>query len=160
MSRIDPQLTQRGFAAERSFRDWLDASVVPHLYVEQSPVTVPAPLRGQIKRPDYLVGLPGVGLVAFDVKSKELFNGTFLFDLDEVRRLETFARLFHLTVIFACLPPYGGDRAYWVRLADLLALPVEKRGLTPVVALPLAQAVPVDLTQPFHAALVQLIALA
>ena len=30
----------------------------PSIYVEQSPLTVPVPLRGQIKRPDYIVGIP------------------------------------------------------------------------------------------------------
>ena len=77
MARVAPHLIARGMAAERRFQDWLDASVVPHLYVEQSPLTVPAPLKGRIKRPDYLVGLPGIGLVAFDVKSKALFDEAF-----------------------------------------------------------------------------------
>ena len=42
----------KGAAAEQAFAAWLDDSVLPHLYVEQSPLTVPAPLRGAIKRPD------------------------------------------------------------------------------------------------------------
>jgi hypothetical protein len=36
---------------------------------------VPAPLRGQIKRLDYLVGIPGVGLVAFGEKAKTIYQG-------------------------------------------------------------------------------------
>jgi hypothetical protein len=67
--RIDPADAAKGAAAERAFQAWLDGSVLPHMYVEQSPRTVPVPLRGQIKRPDYLLGIPGVGLVAFDVKA-------------------------------------------------------------------------------------------
>jgi hypothetical protein len=55
---IAPADAAKGEAAELAFRQWLDAAVLPHIYVEQSPLTVPVPLRGQIKRPDYIVGIP------------------------------------------------------------------------------------------------------
>ena len=84
----------KGEAAEHAFAHWLDASVLPHLYVEQSPLTVPAPLRGQIKRPDYLVGIPGVGLVAFDVKAKTVYEREgLIFDLDEVLKPVSYTHL-------------------------------------------------------------------
>lgn len=124
---IRPANAAKGAAAELMFRHWLDDSVLPHLYVEQSPLTVPTPLRGEIKRPDYLVGIPGVGLIAFDEKAKTIFAGSLIFDLDEVRKLRTFARLFHLTVYFACLDPAGGVAGYWVRLDQLDFLPVVTR---------------------------------
>jgi len=54
---------------------------------------VPVPLRGRIKGPDLLVGIPGAGLVAFDVKSK-----TICPDRAEIQKLRDFAGLFHLTV--------------------------------------------------------------
>ncbi|MBN9007141.1 MAG: hypothetical protein J0H40_17215 [Rhizobiales bacterium] len=96
--------------AARLRRRWLDAAVLPHIYVEQSPLTVPVPLRGQIKRPDYIVGIPGVGMVAFDVKAKTIYPEGLIFEVDEVRKLRSFARLFHCTVYFACLNPEGGVR--------------------------------------------------
>jgi hypothetical protein len=62
---------------------------------------VPESLRGRIKRPDYLVGIPHGGILAFDVKAKSISDGHFIFELDEVEKLVRFARLFNLTVYFA-----------------------------------------------------------
>jgi len=145
--------------AERTFRAWLDASVLPHLYVEQSPFTVPAPLRGQIKRLDYLVGIPGIGAVAFDVKAKTTYPEGLLFNVAEVQKLRAFAWLFHLTVYFACLDPEGGPLAYWVRLDQLDTLPAQRRGRTLVLALPLDRAHLVDMRADFYSAFLGAVAL-
>jgi Holliday junction resolvase len=59
---------------------------------------VPEPLRGRIKGPDLLVGIPGAGLVAFDVKSKTICPEGIIFDRAEIQKLRDFARPFHLTV--------------------------------------------------------------
>jgi Holliday junction resolvase len=159
-NRIDPAAAAKGVAAERAFQAWLDSSVLPHMYVEQSRLTVPAPLRGQIKRPDYLVGIPGVGLVAFDVKAKTVYQGKILFDVAEVQKLRTFARLFHLTVYFACLDAEGSQDGFWVRLDQLDKVAVTRRRFGPVLALPISHALPVSLAEPFYAAFVRSVALA
>ena len=59
----------QGAAAEDRFRAWLDRCHLPHIYVEQSPFTFPD-LHGQIKRPDFMVGVPTIGTIAVDVKAK------------------------------------------------------------------------------------------
>lgn len=146
----------KGAAAEQAFAAWLDASVLPHLYVEQSPLTVPAPLRGAIKRPDYLVGIPGVGLVAFDVKAKTIYERDgLIFDVAEVQKLRAFARLFHLTVYFACLDPEGGPAGYWVRLDQLDEVPAVRRNGVLTLALPCPRALPVSLDEGFYDAFVR-----
>lgn len=130
--------------------------MLPHLYVEQSPLTTPAPLRGKIKRPDYLVGIPGVGLVAFDVKAKTLYpRAGLIFDVAEVQRMRAFARLFHLTTYFACLDPEGGPQGYWVRLDQLDETPAVRRNGRLTLALPCARAMPVSLDEPFYDAFVR-----
>lgn len=158
-ARIDPADAAKGAAAERVFHAWLDSSVLPHMYVEQSRLTVPAPLRGKIKRPDYLVGIPGVGLVAFDVKAKTIYDGVILFDVGEVEKLRTFSRLFHLTVYFACLGQDGSQDGFWVRLDQLDGMTPVRRRFGPVFGLPLDQAMAVSLTEPFYAAFVRAVAL-
>ena len=150
----------KGATAELAFRRWLDASVLPHLYVEQSPITVPVPLRGQIKRPDYIVGIPGVGLVAFDVKAKTPHEGQLIFELTEVRKLQAFARLFHLTVYFACLDPEGGDRGHWIRLDQLQDAESGFRAGSRVLLYPLERATPVTLAENFYTAFVRAVTLA
>ena len=44
-------------------------------------------------------------MVAFDVKAKTIYPEGLIFDLDEVRKLRNFARLFDCTVYFACPIP-------------------------------------------------------
>ena len=62
----------QGAAAEDRFRAWLDRCHLPHIYVEQSPLTFPENLHGTIKRPDFLVGVPTIGTIAVDVKAKRV----------------------------------------------------------------------------------------
>lgn len=155
---IDPADAARGQAAEDLFRAWLDASQAAHVYLDQTPITVPEPLRGRIKRPDYLVGIPGVGLVAFDVKSKTIYPEGIIFDLDEIQKLRTFARLFHLTVYFACVTG-DGMHAYWVRLDQLDEVPALRRGKVLTLCVPTEQALLVPLSQSFYSAFVTAIAL-
>jgi hypothetical protein len=149
----------KGVAAERTFAAWLDASVLPHLYIDQTPLTVPEHLRGEIKRPDYLVGIPWLGLIAFDVKAKTIFGGKLIFDLDEVRKLRVFSRFFHLTVFFACLDPDGGPNGYWVRLDQLDEVPAVRRNGRLTLALPCSAALPVSLNHPFYEAFMRAVAL-
>lgn len=157
---IAPADAAKGEAAELAFRKWLDAAVLPHIFVEQSPLTVPEPLRGQIKRPDYIVGIPGVGMVAFDVKAKTIYPEGLIFDLDEVRKLRNFARMFHCTVYFACLNPEGGDRpGYWIRLDQLDDVPAVRRGKVLTLCMPIERALPVSMDEPFYAAFVRAVAL-
>lgn len=145
----------KGEAAERAFAAWLDAAVLAHIYIEQSPLTVPAPLRGRIKRPDYLVGIPGVGPVAFDVKAKTVYPEGLMFDEAEIQKLRNFARLFHLTVYFACLDPEGGPHGYWVRLDQFDDLPATRRRGSLVLIVPIDQALPTTTAEPFYATLVK-----
>ncbi len=73
MSRIASELRRQGEAVEQRFRAWLDRCCLPHLYVEQSPFTIPSSLKGEIKRPDFLVGIPAIGSIAVDVKAKSVY---------------------------------------------------------------------------------------
>lgn len=156
---IAPANAAKGVKAESDFRVWLDASALPHLYVEQSPVTVPEPLRGKIKRPDYLVGIPGVGLVAFDVKAKTVYNDNLIFDLAEVKKLRTFARLFHLTVYFACLNTDEAGGSLWVRLDQLDEVPAQRRGNIFTLSIPTSSTLAVGASEPFYDAFVRAVAL-
>jgi hypothetical protein len=71
---------KKGQGAELAFRLWVEKSGLSHLYIEQSPFSVPANLQGKIKRPDYILGFPTIGSVAFDVKSKRVYNNLLIFD--------------------------------------------------------------------------------
>lgn len=148
----------KGASAERTFRRWLDTSEVPHIYVEQSVESVPLSLRGKLKRPDFLVGVPGVGTIAFDVKAKTVYDGQLIFDVQEVQKLRNFARLFHLTVYFACLDPSDVELSHWVRLDQLDDVVAVRRNGSLSLSLPLCASHPISLRDPFQKALFTAIA--
>ena len=81
------QRRAQGAAAEDRFRAWLDRCRLPHIYVEQSPLTFPETLHGKIKRPDFLVGIPTTGTIAVDMKAKRIYADTIIIDADEHRTL-------------------------------------------------------------------------
>lgn len=95
----------QGAAAEVRFRAWLDRCCLPHLYVEQSPLTIPKALKGEIKRPDFLVGIPTIGTIAVDVKAKRVYDNAIIIDAYEQRTLGNFETFFNITVYYACFPP-------------------------------------------------------
>ena len=150
---IHPADKAKGDRAEFRFQDWLDASRVPHIYLDQTPLSVPEHLRGQLKRPDYVVGVPGIGGLAFDVKAKPLYNGHFIFELSEIVRMRNFARLFHYTVYFACLDPEGSAESYWIRLDQFDNLMPVRRGSSLTLSIPAGAVQLVSLCQPFQDAL-------
>ncbi|QLF72068.1 hypothetical protein FE840_020750 (plasmid) [Peteryoungia desertarenae] len=149
MFRLPADLKAKGEEAEASFRAWLNQSGVAFLYVEQSPLNVPDRLRGRIKRPDYLVGIPHAGMMAFDVKAKSAYDDHLLFEVTEVDKLACFEAFFHMTVNFACLDLDRTDHFYWVPLRALIGRPVERRGKARVFAFPTAEALSVDLRDGF-----------
>lgn len=150
---IHPADQAKGDRAEFRFQDWLDESRVAHFYLDQTPLSVPEHLRGQLKRPDYMVGVPGVGSIAFDVKAKSIYNGHFIFEFNEISRMRNFARLFHCTVYFACLDPDGGAQSFWIRLDQFDNLMPVRRGSSLTVAIPAEAAQSVTMRKPFQVAL-------
>lgn len=149
---IHPADQAKGEHGERRFQTWLDDSRVPHFYLDQTPLSVPEHLRGQLKRPDYMVGVPGIGQIAFDVKAKSLYNGHFIFEFSEIARMRNFARLFHITVYFACLDPEGSQASYWIRLDQFDNLMPVRQGSALVLKIPADAVLPVSMREPFQAA--------
>ena len=65
----------------------------------------PQPLRGEIKRPDFLVGVPTIGTTAVDVKAKRVYADAIIIDAYEHHALLNFETFFNISVWFACFPP-------------------------------------------------------
>jgi hypothetical protein len=149
----------QGKAAEDRFRCWLDRSCLPHIYVEQSPFTIPEPLRGEIKRPDFLVGIPSIGTIAVDVKAKRVYRDALIIDAYEHRTLLNFETFFNTSVWFACFPP---DEPYTCHLFLNRNLAGSERSNLKgkaVIAVPLKMTRPADERRDFMAALMGAISL-
>lgn len=149
MFRVSAALKAKGEQAEAAFRAWLNQSGVAFLYIEQSRLNVPDRLRGRIKRPDYLVGIPHAGMVAFDVKAKTTYDDMLIFEVGEVDKLACFAAFFHLSVNFACLDLETPDHFFWVPLADLIGRNPERRGKARVITYPVAETLAISLSGTF-----------
>lgn len=149
MFHLSPELKAKGEAAEAAFRAWLNQSGVAFLYVEQSRLNVPERLRGKIKRPDYLVGIPYAGSMAFDVKTKVAYDDHLIFEVGEIDKLARYGAHFHVSVYFACFDLDVPDRFYWVPLHDLVHRAPERRGRARVLTMPTTEAFEVAFAEPF-----------
>lgn len=153
------QRRAQGQAAEDRFRAWLDRCTLPHIYVEQSPITLPQPLKGEIKRPDFLVGIPSIGTIAVDVKAKSIYDDTIIIDASEHRTLLNFETFFSMSVWFACFPPYEPHTCLLVLNRTLAGLPVERKKGADAIAVPLTLTRLADERRDFMAALIGAISL-
>jgi hypothetical protein len=149
----------QGAAAEDRFRAWLDRCRLPHIYVEQSPLTFPDSLHGKIKRPDFLVGIPTIGTIAVDVKAKRIYGETIIIDADEHRTLANFETYFNISVWFACFPPGEPHVCHLVSNRNLVGLPAFGRKVRPSIAVPLKMARLADERRDFMAAVLSAISL-
>jgi hypothetical protein len=153
MSLTKAERQAQGQAAEDRFRAWLDRCVLPHIYIEQSPLTIPQALKGEIKRPDFLVGIPSIGTIAVDVKAKSVYADTLIIDAYEHRTLLNFETFFNISVWFACFPPGEPNTCHLFLNRSLSGVPVAKRRGAPSIAVPLRLTRVVDDRRDFMAAL-------
>ena len=160
MARPSPnERVAQGQQAESRFRDWLDRCVLPHMYVEQSPLTVPKGLKGEIKRPDFLVGIPTIGTLAFDVKAKSIYDDRIFIDADEHRTFQNFETFFNISVWFACFPPDEPHTCHLFLNRSLAGLERTNLKGEVVIAVPLKLTRPADERRDFMAALMGAISL-
>lgn len=159
MTLTRQQRKAQGAAAEDRFRAWLDRCRLPHIYVEQSPLTMPEGLKGEIKRPDFLVGIPAIGSIAVDVKAKSVYADTLIVDATEHRTLLNFETFFSMSVWFACFPPDEPHACHLLLNRALSRLPVSRAKGKLVLAVPLKLGRIADERRDFMAALMSAISL-
>lgn len=127
MSRRDPLTKEerRGKAleGERAFKHWLDACSRRFVYVDQAPETFAALFRGEVKRPDFLVLIDSIGLIAVDVKNQALTaDGYMTLGKDEeIKRTLAFERLFRIPLWYAYFVKEAGrPRWLWISASRVL----------------------------------------
>ena len=160
MVRLSPsERRQQGDAAEQKFMDWLDRCVLPYMYVEQSPLTVPKGLKGEIKRPDFLVGIPTIGTIAIDVKAKRIYDNAIIIDDYEHRTFLNFETFFNMSVWYVCFPPDEPGTCHLFLNRDLAGLRGRRRAGAQSTAIPLTSTVTADARRDFMAVLLSAISL-
>ena len=125
----------------------------------ESPLTIPQPPRGEIKRPDFLVGVPSIGTIAVDVKAKRVYRDAILIDAAEHRTLLAFGTCFNISVWFARFPPEDPHTCHLFlnrSLAGLHALTVKDKM---AIGVPFKMMQPADERRDFMAAVMSAISL-
>ncbi len=135
-------ITAKGEIGERRLNEWMQAAGLSYLYINQAKEVFSRIFHGNVKRPDFLVLLESIGLIAVDAKNRSLDRGEFTLPLEaELKRVLTFERLFRIPVWYAYLHEEGGT-SVWYWISALRALEVgqvrkEKRSGEEFVAIKL-----------------------
>ena len=138
------QRIAKGEGGERALQDWLDRSHLAYLFLDQTPLTIPATPRADIKRPDFLVAIDGFGTIAVDAKAKAFVDGHFVLDASERRRLDGFESEFGIPVWYACFPPAEPRISYLFRNRDLMGQGVIHDPARQIIRSPLTFGFPVE----------------
>jgi len=109
--------------AEVKFKEWLDKNNIPYWYVDQSLDSFsPALKKFLIKRPDFVILLPNIGLIFVDVKNKEQaekYDKFFLF-ADEVDNYLNIQNIFNVRTWFAIShEKYHYKTWFWIAASDV-----------------------------------------
>lgn len=109
-------ISEKGKKGELALNAWLQSVGISYLYVNQDPESFARLFKGNAKRPDFLVLLESIGMIAVDAKNYTVFNGEYSLPLEtELRRVLTFERLFRIPVWYAYLGLEDGKEVwYWI----------------------------------------------
>lgn len=100
---------------------WLNTADLCFLYVNQDKETFASMFQAGVKRPDFLVLLESIGIIAVDVKNHKVSSGHYTLRLkEELERVLMFERLFRLPVWYA----YMGKDNNWHWISALKAIEV------------------------------------
>ena len=105
---------------EQAFKEWLDSKNYPYLRIDDSIDTMPEFFRGVTKRPDFLLVVRHLGIIAIDVKEGEPYPGKdFILDeKEEVIKYLQFERVMRLPVWFVFgSQKYQYSTWYWIPLS-------------------------------------------
>jgi hypothetical protein len=115
------ELEAKGRAGENAMQIWLNTAGLGYLYINQSIDTFATMFSGTTKRPDFLVLLDSIGIIAVDVKNHKLSDNCYALPLqDELEKVLTFERLFRIPVWYA----YLGNEEKWHWISALKAIEV------------------------------------
>ena len=132
------QMKSKGEQGERALNEWFHPQGLSYVHVDQRKETFAPLFRDCVKRPDFLVLLESIGLIAVDAKNYTLSRGEYTLRLEEeVRSVLAFERLFRIPMWYAYLSQENNQTWYWI--SALRSMEVGEAGvLLPLVPTPAA----------------------
>lgn len=124
-TQVSATCKEKGRSGEEDLNAWFQANGLAYLYVRQNPETFAPLFKDFLKRPDFLVLLDSIGLIAVDAKNHSLWNGDhYTLSMEsELRRVITFERLFRIPVWYAYRHEEEG-KVVWFWISALKAVEV------------------------------------
>lgn len=112
---------------ELAFKDWLDENGLAYVYINQDPLYFAKLFKNTIKRPDFLVLIESVGILAVDVKNRSFYsdkNGKkFSIDMEEEVKGVNFERVFRMPFWYAY---FDEENVEWYWISALKAFVIGK----------------------------------
>jgi hypothetical protein len=115
--------------------------------------------RYALSRPDFLVGIPTIGTLAFDVKAKTVYDNAIIIDAYEHRTFRNFETFFNTRLWYVCFPPDEPGACHLFLNSDLTGLPTLQRHGKATITIPLTDTVTADPRRDFMAVLLSAISL-
>ncbi|ACZ11989.1 NERD domain-containing protein [Sulfurospirillum deleyianum] len=115
---------QKGKDGEQAFLEWLDQNGFSYLYINQDTDSFPQLFKNHVKRPDFLVLIDSIGLIAVDVKNYKKHQEKYcpLPYESELKKTLSFERMFRIPVWYA----YKNEESSWLWISALKAVEVGK----------------------------------
>jgi hypothetical protein len=109
-------IEQQGIIGEVALNQWLQEQKLSYIAICQAKETFSPMFSGDVKRPDFLLLLEGVGLIAVDAKNYKYSGGVYTLELEEeLKRSIAFERLFRMPLWYAYYDESDGDISwYWI----------------------------------------------
>jgi hypothetical protein len=119
------ETSEKGRVGELALNDWLNVQGLSYVYICQSKETFASLFSIDIKRPDFLILLESVGLLAVDVKNYSQYReGEYTLKLEkELHRAITFERIFRMPLWYAYYSEED-DKKVWYWISALKAIEV------------------------------------
>ena len=103
---------QAGTDGELALRDWFNTHDLPYVYVNQDRDMFGCLFKKAIKRPDFLMLIPSIGMIAIDTKNHQSTKGGFNISTHEIKRMLNFEQHFRMPLWF--VSKEGPGTWFWI----------------------------------------------
>lgn len=119
---------RKGNRGEERLNAWFSNQGMSYVYVNQSPKYFASLFQGEVKRPDFLLLMESIGILAVDAKNCRLSKyGNYTLSHEELRKAANFERLFRMPVWYVFRhSDEAGERWLWISLLKALEVGVDR----------------------------------
>ena len=123
-----PNRITKGVLGEEKLLEWFQKNRIGFVPVCQSPHTFANVFVQSVKRPDFLVLLPSIGIIAVDAKNHQINRGAFTIGEDELHKAIRFELITRMPFWFAFLTQNEtGSTWYWLNALKAMNVGIKRQ---------------------------------